>query len=160
MKRTTAYLIGAALVALSLSACSATGENYQPKAIPSGQSSIVVYRTPMGGSAPIDVNGAYKCRLFRNGFFELNVPANSTTILSTSLFGDPFKSVYQLNLAPRQRKYVRVEINSASQITGTVFGTLGGFIGGTAASAVATQEGSFVFRDGNEGEALQTRQGC
>lgn len=145
---------------LALTACAATGQQYTPTKAYDNEAKVVVYRTPNGGPAPIDVNGVHKCRLPRNGHFVLSVPPREPLTLASSLFGDPSVSRFSFTPQPRQTYYVRVEVNTASVVAGSLGGALGGLIGGTAATAAATQEGSFVFREGNEAEALQTKEGC
>lgn len=145
---------------LFAAACSATGQQYTPQKSSKGESKIVVYRSPNGGPAPIDVNGVRKCRLPRNGYFVLTVPSSQPLTLSSSLFGDPSVSRFSFTPQPRQTYYVRVEVNSASVVAGSLGGAFGGLVGGTAATVAATQEGSFIFREGSEVEALQTKEGC
>ncbi len=148
------------VVLLALTACSTTGQQYTAVKANKNEAKVVVYRSPNGGPAPIDVDGVRKCRLPRNGYFVLTVPSSRPLTLSSSLFGDPSVSRFSFTPQPRQTYYVRVEVNTASVVAGSLGGAFGGLIGGTAATAVATQEGSFVFREGNEAEALQTKEGC
>lgn len=151
-------ILGAILI--SLTACSATGQQYAPAKISKNEAQVVVYRTPNGGPAPINVNGVRKCRLPRNGHFILTVPPSHPLTLTSSLFGDPSESRFTLTPKSGQTYYVRVEINTASVAAGTIGGTLGGLVLGTTATSISTNEGSFLFREGNEAEALQTKEGC
>lgn len=154
----TFLVFGVALLALT--ACSATGQQYIATKANKNEAKVVVYRSPNGGPAPIDVNGIRKCRLHRNGYFVLTVPVSQPLTLSSSLFGDPSVSRFSFTPQAHQIYYVRVEVNSASVVTGSLGGAFGGLVGGTAATMAATQEGSFIFREGSEIEASQTKEGC
>ncbi len=144
----------------ALTACAATGQQYVPAKASKGEAKVVVYRSPNGGPAPIDINGIRKCRLPRNGHLILSVPASQPLTLSSSLFGDPSESKLMFIPKTGQTYYVRVEVNTASVVAGALGGAVGGLVLGTTATTMATQEGSFVFREGSEAEALQTKEGC
>ncbi len=137
------------LSSLILAACAATGHSYTSMPISKGEAQLVVYRSPNGGPAPIEVNGLRQCKLPRDGYFILNVPAGKTTTLTTHLLGDPDISTYRIQPKAGERHYVRVEINSASVIAGTLAGVIG--------TMAAPREGSFVFREGSESEASTKR---
>lgn len=163
MKRSTAYLIGAALVALSMTACAATGPAYQPTSTTPKSANIVVYKTQVYGNAVSFTYNDAPCKVQAKGYVTLIVPANQRVTLRHRSIGDPSPSVLTLTPSSGQRIFVRVESNDAAIASGSIGGTLGGLIGGVTGQAIATDEGTFRFRIGNEDEAVTTRQstgGC
>lgn len=148
MKRTTAYLIGAALVAISLSACSATGEHYKPTVEPRGTSQIVVYHGGGTKAASVSFNGASKCKLELNGFFVEHVTPNKPLTISAKVWGD-FVSVAR-TIEPRSGHsyYIRITHEASKSIIAGVLPAL----------LMATPQ--FSIEDGNQSEALTKRGSC
>lgn len=155
MKRSTAYLIGAALVALSMTACASTGPAYQPAKPPSGKAQIVVYRPDVSfgqlGGARLFLNGTVVCSLKKNTHIVLTVP-DGTSILATRMWDDLSTSYLPIDARAGSRHFVRLTMNTANVVGGAVAGAIG--------SAVASSEGSYILRHGNEQEAAQTVGGC
>lgn len=155
-------ILGATLVALSLTACSATGDPYTPAKAYDGEAKIVVYKTQTYGNAVSFTMNGQKCKVKPQGYVDFTVPANSLVTLRHRSIGDPSPSVFAFTPKARETYLIRVETNTASIAAGAVFGTAGGLVGGTIGTAAVTNEGTFIFREGTEAEALTTRDsgGC
>jgi len=152
----TFLILGSALIALT--ACSATGQQYAPAKISKNEASVIVYKTQTYGNAVSFTYNDQPCKVQAQGYINLKVPPSQTLTLRHRSIGDPSPSVLTLSPRPNTTTYVRVESNDAALISGGLGGTLGGIVGGVAGQSIATSEGTFVFRNGTEAEALTTRQ--
>lgn len=147
-----------ALTLILLSGCtSVAGPQFAPQKPEKGMAKLVVYR-PEGsiimsgrGAPSIKVNGMAKCNIDDGRYFSLDMPAGKTD-LSTRLIGDVYTSTYSLNTKPNTINYVKVQFNDPA-----VYGQIAG---GVIASSMVSQEGTFLFRDGNEAEARLTFETC
>lgn len=154
-------ILCSSLIALSLTACSATGPVYTPTKAQGNEAKVVVYRSPNGGPAPIYVNGTYHCRLPSSGHFVLTVEPRQQLVLSSRFLGDLTPSTFVFTPQSGRTYYVRTELSTSSLIAGSLGAGVGGFIGGSIGSS-ASGGSTYVFRDGVEAEALTTRYsgGC
>lgn len=148
---------------LFLAACTATGQPYQASKAPSGKAQIVVYRTS-AGEAPVNVNGTTNCDLPKNGYFVVTVPANQPVHLSSKtnpfLSGNDKTSTYAVTPKAGAVHYVRVDTNQKAKIAGAVGMGMLGILGSMGASSAVSDEGLFIFREGNADEAASTREAC
>lgn len=149
MKRSTAYLIGAALIALSMTACSATGPAYNPTPLPDNQSRIVVYRPAPStntGLAIITIDGL-KCRLKPNGYVEAILPSGDYNITGHQ-GGDFVHSNIVTTTYGGSTSYVRVTSNHAAHLLGILAGPI---------VSNAQGQGSVLLSHGSQSEATTTR---
>ncbi len=146
------------LSVLTLAACATpAGPLYKPEPIKKGQAKLVVYR-PKGsillsgrGAPSIKINGIERCNIDDGRYFSVDIPSGTTT-LSTRLIGDIYTSQYALPARAGSTIYVKVLFNEPS-----VYGQIAA---GVIASSALTQEGTFLFREGNASEAGLTYATC
>lgn len=118
----------------------------------------MVYKTQSYGNAVSFSINEQNCKVQAQGYVDLIVPANEIVMLKHRSIGDPSPSTMTILPKSGTRHYVRVETNTASILTGAIFGTLGGLTAGMAGTAAATDQGTFIFVKGSEAEARGTRQ--
>lgn len=134
---------------LALSACaSANGPSYQPVKAYDGQAKVVVYRSAFPYATPIKVNGKHYCDAPANSFFVLDAKPNQPLSLS---YSDLFRTS-EFTFTPKsgQTYYVKLE----RHMTGVLASGFG--LGWNL--VVQQQNADFIFTDGNEAEALKTKE--
>lgn len=104
-----------ALMALSLSACAATGERYSPPTVQSGTAQLIIYRPSaiiLGGvSAEVEVSGESKCDLSVSGYMVENISPGKT-VVAVDTWQLPGTSKLAFNAKAGNKYYVRVSTNN------------------------------------------------
>lgn len=147
----TRYIIVPALAFLS--ACSATGQAYQPTPITEGKAQVIVYRgnMPLTGT-PIKVNGEKVCSLKPSSHFVVDADAGETMTLNYAPMMDWRQSNYAVKAKAGERYYVRLGMNQGNMVGSVALGMLG--------SIMSSDEAGMVFHEGTAEEAAQTKSMC
>ncbi|PZP84146.1 MAG: hypothetical protein DI582_09520 [Azospirillum brasilense] len=143
------------LATLYLTACaSADGVQYaEHRKLSDKQSQIIVYREDglLAAPAPtVSVNGQERCKLPAGGYFTIDAKPFQSVRLKLKRLGDIWPSEATVTTQPGLRQFYRVDFNTGGMIAHSV----GGLVGGSAVS----QRGSFVFADGVDAEAAETKE--
>lgn len=144
------------LALATLTACaSADGGQYAAdhKKLTDKQSQIVVYREDglLPAPAPtVSVDGEERCKLPAGGYFAIDAKPFQSVKLRLRRLGDIWPSDVTVTSQPGLRQFYRVDFNTGGMIAHSV----GGLVGGSAVS----QRGAFVFADGAESEAADTKE--
>lgn len=144
------------LALVTLTACaSADGGGYpsQQAKLSDKQSEIIVYREDglLAAPAPtVSVNGQERCKLTAGGYFTIDAKPFQSVRLKLKRLGDIWPSEATVNTQPGLRQFYRVDFNTG----GMIAHSMGGLVGGSAVS----QRGAFVFADGAESEAAETKE--
>lgn len=141
---------------ITLAACGASGQPFSPSSVGANEASVIIYKTQTYGfTIGFTANGV-DCKVKAGGYMPLTVPAGQSLTLRHRSLGDPYPSEMTITPKAGARYYVRVQSNDDVISPLGVAAVVGGGIVGHAA---VSQEGTFVFREGNEAEALTTKQG-
>lgn len=147
----TRYIIVPTLAFLS--ACSATGQAYQPTPITEGKAQVIVYRGSMSlTGAPIKVNGEEVCSLKPNSHFVVDADAGETMTLNYAPMMDWRQSNYAVKAKAGERYYIRLGMNQGNLVGSVALGMLG--------SILSSGEAGMVFREGTAEEAARTNRVC